>query len=178
MSAYGERCLRGINKWSDKGESFDVKCLFYFFRIEDDNPSDLFTIKKTSCHLVKHRLLKLSFCGVILWMLTACVTQPVIVVSPNGNDKGSGTQDKPFSILERAQEEVEKQLLAQKAGTIKVLLQKGVYEISEPLALTAKVPIGGHQQVVWMAAEGAAGYQRGLFGAGARRRRTGFCGGG
>ena len=101
------------------------------------------------------RKFKASISGVLMLFLTSCIAPPVIIISPNGNDDWDGSRKKPFRTVERAQKEVKRYLKETEKGTIKVLLQDGVYEISEPITYTCEVPVRDQQQVIWMADKGA-----------------------
>jgi hypothetical protein len=76
----------------------------------------------------------------------------VIAVSPNGNDGGPGTREKPFQTLERAQRAVRQ---SNADHDVTVELADGVYRISKPLIFTAQDGGAKTHHVLWTAADGA-----------------------
>ena len=76
----------------------------------------------------------------------------IIAVSPLGNDGASGTPDKPFQSLQRAQQAVR---TYNAAHNVTVELASGIYRLSTPLLFTA-LDGGQHlHHVVWQAEPGA-----------------------
>ena len=64
--------------------------------------------------------------------LTSCSGKTEIFVSPNGNDKNSGTKDKPVATLARAVEILKNNPKAENAT---VFLREGIYEIQSTVVL-------------------------------------------
>lgn len=64
----------------------------------------------------------------------------VIYVSPSGRDDGEGTAGAPFAALARARDAIRgiKRAGALPDGGVTVEIQAGVYELLEPLELTAE----------------------------------------
>src|SRR5215471_2435073 len=61
-----------------------------------------------------------------------------LFVAANGNDTNPGTEEKPFSTLERARDEIRRTKAAGPlpAGGITIEIGGGVYEFARPLELT------------------------------------------
>ena len=91
----------------------------------------------------------------VLIALSACNYTREIYLSPEGNDEASGTAADPFMTPERARDEVRKISTGLKRGTINVILQNGIYEISGPLIFSVKDAFPEDICVVWKAADGA-----------------------
>jgi len=68
-----------------------------------------------------------------------------IVVSPHGNDAAAGTADAPLASLTAARDKARQQ-----AGAVRIVLQDGVYRLTEPLVLGPE-----DSNVSWVAAPGA-----------------------
>ena len=58
---------------------------------------------------------------------------PRFFVSPAGDDKNPGTQEKPFASLTRARDAVRQHIASGPRGNVSVVVRQGVYELSEPL---------------------------------------------
>ena len=54
-------------------------------------------------------------------------------ISPNGNDLNSGTRDKPFNSIKKAQQTVREQLTNNQQNDITIWLDNGIYLIKDPL---------------------------------------------
>jgi hypothetical protein len=76
----------------------------------------------------------------------------VIAVSPNGDDGGPGTRERPFKALQRAQTAVREQ---NAFSDVTVELGDGEYRIAEPLIFRAQDGGQNYHHVVWAAAAGA-----------------------
>lgn len=63
--------------------------------------------------------------------------QTSMYVSPEGNDANSGSLNKPFKTIQRAQAEVKK-YSDQMENDVHVFLRGGIYRLEEPLVFTAK----------------------------------------
>src|SRR4051794_24269769 len=79
-------------------------------------------------------LIRLSFCS--LFVVSACAEAAFYVAIP-GNDANPGTQDKPFSTLERARGAVRKLKQPGTAGAVTVWLGVGDYPRSNAFELTS-----------------------------------------
>ena len=95
----------------------------------------------------------------IVWLAAAhCCAQNaaqrtvVISVTPNGNDGGPGTPERPFQTLKRAQAAVRD---SNTDNDVTVELADGIYRISEPLIFKAQDGGQNYHHVVWTAASGA-----------------------
>jgi hypothetical protein len=77
----------------------------------------------------------------------------VIAVSPSGSDSASGTVERPFQSLERAQQAVRG---ANADHDVTVQLADGVYRLSHPLLFTALDGGRGGHRVSWIAATGGS----------------------
>jgi Right handed beta helix region len=102
----------------------------------------------TACAL----LAGIALATVVCHGQNATTNSVVIAVSPNGDDAGPGTREKPYKTLKRAQWAV-RELNAD--HDVMVELGDGEYRIAEPLVFRA--PDGGQHdhRVVWSAADGA-----------------------
>jgi hypothetical protein len=76
----------------------------------------------------------------------------VIVVSPTGNDSGSGSRLLPFLTLERAQQAVRQ---SNSGHDVMVELADGVYRLTKPLVFTAQDGGQNYHRVTWTAAANA-----------------------
>lgn len=76
-----------------------------------------------------------------------------IAVSPEGNDLATGTKDKPFRSLRRAQQAVR---AVNSKHDVTVELANGTYHLNIPLIFTALDGGRNGHHVLWTAAEGAS----------------------
>jgi len=78
-----------------------------------------------------------------------------IHIAPNGRDSWTGSRDKPFATLARAQKEV-RALRKNRDANVVVLIADGVYRLDQPLVLIAEDSGTKNKPVVWRAADGAS----------------------
>jgi hypothetical protein len=79
-----------------------------------------------------------------------------LYVAPNGNDANPGTEDRPFATLQRARDEIRRLKVGGPlpAGGITVELRGGVYELPQPLELTAQDSGTPEAPIVYRARKG------------------------
>lgn len=82
----------------------------------------------------------------------AAEAQVIVHVSPTGNDRAAGTEDRPVRTLPRAQELVR---AANTADDVTVVLADGTYDLAAPLDFRAADGGQGGHRVEWRAADGA-----------------------
>jgi hypothetical protein len=87
----------------------------------------------------RKRIVRAAELAVLVWV-TASAGATEYHVAPDGSDSNPGTQEKPFATLERAREQVRKLKAAGSlpAGGVTIVAAGGVYELKQPLALTAE----------------------------------------
>ncbi|MGO9115569.1 MAG: right-handed parallel beta-helix repeat-containing protein [Thermoguttaceae bacterium] len=85
------------------------------------------------------RIVRAAELAVLVWV-TASAGATEYHVAPEGSDSNPGTQEKPFATLERAREQVRKLKAAGSlpADGVTIVAAGGVYELKQPLALTAE----------------------------------------
>ncbi len=82
----------------------------------------------------KERIVGTRLCGVLLLVLYPFMTCGAnFYVSPHGNDDNPGTQSRPFSTLQRAQEAVRVKVAAGLMQDVDVVIREGVYSLTRPL---------------------------------------------
>ena len=79
--------------------------------------------------------------------------QKTFHVSPAGNDKNPGTEQKPFKTIQRARDEVRK-INQKMSGDIEVVLRGGTYQLGETLVFDHRDGGTGGHNVVYKAAKG------------------------
>lgn len=87
------------------------------------------------------------WCALAALLLTAFFTpslatqahaEIVLHVAPNGNDEADGSASKPLKTLHAAQKILRERFAAGEPGSARVELANGVYQLSEPLVLSAE----------------------------------------
>ncbi|RMG41195.1 MAG: right-handed parallel beta-helix repeat-containing protein [Planctomycetota bacterium] len=96
----------------------------------------------------------------LLWAIEACSVsvRADFYVSPQGDDNGPGTRQRPFATVHRARDAVRAALKASPpAGPLHVFIAPGRYELAEPLTLGPRDSgAGPSAPVVWTALPGGA----------------------
>jgi len=90
-------------------------------------------------------------------VLTVAFAQPhTLFVSPDGNDAGPGTQERPFATLQGARDAIRalKQAGPLPDGGVTVYLREGLYEVSTTFVLDAQDSGTPEAPIVYRAFEG------------------------
>ncbi|RVT39437.1 right-handed parallel beta-helix repeat-containing protein [Sphingobium algorifonticola] len=93
-----------------------------------------------------------ALCGAVLLASPAQGAGSEIHVSPSGDDRATGTAQRPFRTLERAQREVRAR---NQGADVTVLLHDGTYPLPKPLRFDPKDGGQGRAHVTWRAAADA-----------------------
>jgi len=87
----------------------------------------------------RKRIVRAAELAVLVWVAASAGTTEYHL-APDGSDSNPGTQEKPFATLERAREQVRmlKAAGSLPSGGVTIVAAGGVYELKQPLALTAE----------------------------------------
>lgn len=80
-------------------------------------------------------LMAVIVCSASLHALAQASVQAVFYVSPDGNDQGPGTIERPFRAIERARDAV-REINGDMCGDIVVYLREGTYQIDRTIEFT------------------------------------------